>query len=122
MPKWISISDALAEIGEPDTATNLTNHICSNYKVTNRNFTGHRTTDPDKPSPTILARGNGGGGVCAIQHPKNHRRLSVRESAVIQTFPLDFTFSGGLMSTYRQVGNAVAVKFAEALATGFEVT
>ena len=58
-------------------------------------------------------------GYVPIQHPKNHRRLSVRESALIQTFPMDFVFVGGLMSTYRQVGNAVAVKFAEALATGF---
>jgi DNA (cytosine-5)-methyltransferase 1 len=120
LPKWVSISEALVGIGEPHSDANLPNHICSKYKVTNRNFTGHRKTDPDKPSPTILARGNGGGGVCAIQHPKNHRRMSVRESATIQTFPLNFFFCGGLMSTYRQVGNAVAVKFAEAIAQGFK--
>ncbi|MDB2668777.1 DNA cytosine methyltransferase [Alphaproteobacteria bacterium] len=119
LPKWVTISEALTGIGEPDDSANLPNHICSKYKVTNRDFTGHRRTDPDKPSPTILARGNGGGGVCAIQHPNNHRRLSVRESATIQTFPLDFVFHGGLMSGYRQVGNAVAVKFAEAIASGF---
>jgi DNA (cytosine-5)-methyltransferase 1 len=117
--RWISIAEALSGIGEPKKVNNLPNHVCSNYKVTNRDFTGHRRTDPKKPSPTILARGNGGGGVCAIQHPKNHRRLSVRESAVIQTFPLDFVFEGKLMSTYRQVGNAVPVRFAMALAKGF---
>ena len=83
--------------------------------MTNRNFTGHRTTDPNKPSPTILARGNGKGGVCAIQHPKNHRRMSVRESALIQTFPIDFRFNGSMTSMYRQIGNAVPVKFAMAL-------
>ncbi|HBQ5954206.1 TPA: DNA cytosine methyltransferase, partial [Klebsiella pneumoniae subsp. pneumoniae] len=84
--------------------------------ITNRNFTGHRETDPSKPSPTILARGNGKGGVCAIQHPKNHRRMSVRESATIQTFPLDYEFVGSMTSCYRQVGNAVPVLFAESLA------
>lgn len=119
LKRWVTIGEALKDIPEPSLECNLPNHICSKYKLTNRNFTGHRRTDPDKPSPTILARGNGGGGVCAIQHPRNHRRLSVRESAIIQTFPLDFVFIGGLMSTYRQVGNAVAVKFAEALASGF---
>ena len=117
--KWVSISSALEGIGEPDDATNLFNHICSRYKVTNRDFTGHRKTDPEKPSPTILARGNGGGGVCAIPHPHNHRRLSVRESAIMQTFPMDFEFYGSLSSMYRQVGNAVPVKLAEQIARAF---
>ncbi len=112
---WVSIAKALARVPEPDKNHNLPNHIYSKYKVTNRNFTGHRTTDPSKPSPTILARGNGKGGVCAIQHPLNHRRMSIRESATIQTFPLDFEFVGRMNSCYRQVGNAVPVLFAEFL-------
>jgi DNA (cytosine-5)-methyltransferase 1 len=111
----ISIGSALIDIPEPDSNHSLLNHICSKYKVTNRNFTGHRRTDPNKPSPTILARGNGKGGVCAIQHPNNHRRMSVRESAIIQTFPLDFEFTGSMTSMYRQIGNAVPVKFAKCL-------
>lgn len=111
---WVSIGDALCGFPEPGESHFLMNHIGSKYKVSNRNFTGHRRTDPDKPSPTILARGNGKGGVCAIQHPGNHRRLTVRESAIIQSFPLDFEFHGGLMSMYRQVGNAVPVRLAEA--------
>lgn len=109
---WVSISEALNGIPEPDDPmSTLKNHVYSKYKVTNRNFTGHRITDPDKPSPTILARGNGKGGVCAIQHPMNHRRMSVRESAIIQTFPLEFEFVGSMGSMYRQVGNAVPVLF-----------
>ena len=112
---WISIGEALASIPEPDEPHSLPNHICSQYKVTNRNFTGHRWTDPDKPSPTILARGNGKGGVCAIQHPNNHRRMSIRESATIQTFPLQFEFVGKMNACYRQVGNAVPVLFARKL-------
>ena len=112
---WKTIGNALADIPEPEGHHELENHIYSKYKVTNRNFTGHRTTDPNKPSPTILARGNGKGGVCAIQHPKNHRRMSVRESAIIQTFPKDFIFSGSMTSMYRQIGNAVPVKFAKTL-------
>ncbi|MGD9711112.1 MAG: DNA cytosine methyltransferase [Thermomicrobiales bacterium] len=112
---WRTIGEALADIPEPDTEHSLLNHVCSKYKVTNRNFTGHRRTDGSKPSPTILARGNGGGGVCAIPHPKNHRRLTVRESAIVQSFPIDFVFCGGLNSMYRQVGNAVPVELARHL-------
>jgi DNA (cytosine-5)-methyltransferase 1 len=114
--EWISIGEALRDIPEPEESKAiLKNHIYSKYKVTNRNFTGHRKTNPDKPSPTILARGNGKGGVCAIQHPKNHRRMSVRESALVQTFPINFEFVGSMSSTYRQVGNAVPVLFAQHL-------
>ncbi len=112
---WITISQALTHIPEPDAKHNLKNHVFSLYKVTNRNFTGHRRTDPEKPSPTILARGNGKGGVCAIQHPLNHRRMSVREQAALQTFPDDFYFEGKLNSAYRQVGNAVPVLFGRKL-------
>jgi DNA (cytosine-5)-methyltransferase 1 len=111
---WVSISEGLKEVPDPDIyPLTVPNQNYSRYKVTNRNFTGHRTTDPSKACPTILARGDGGGGVCAIQHPRNHRRLSVRESAALQTFPLNFKFFGAMNSQYRQVGNAVAVKFAE---------
>jgi DNA (cytosine-5)-methyltransferase 1 len=112
---WVTVGEALKGMPEPDEDNDYPNHICSKYKVTNRNFTGHRATDPNKPSPTILARGNGKGGVCAIQHPKNHRRMSIRESATIQTFPEDFEFYGSMNSCYRQVGNAVPVLFARRL-------
>lgn len=112
---WVTITEALRNIPEPGNGNDLPNSDFSKYKLNNRNFTGHRWTDPNKPSPTILARGNGGGGVCAIPHPLNHRRMSVRESATIQTFPLEMEFIGGLNSCYRQVGNAVPVIFAKRL-------
>ncbi len=101
--KWVTISEALKDIPEPDESHELKNHVYSKYKVTDRNFTGHRKTDPNKPSPTVLAKDTGGN--VAVHHPKNHRRVSVRESAAIQTFPLDFEFIGGLGSMYRQIGN-----------------
>lgn len=97
---WKTVGEVLLGIPEPSDTDELPNHVGSLYKVTNRNFTGHRATDPDKPSPTILARGNGKGGVCAIQHPRNHRRMTIRESAIVQEFPLDFEFVAGLGSCY----------------------
>ncbi|MFW0782350.1 DNA cytosine methyltransferase [Rossellomorea marisflavi] len=113
---WVTIGEALNDIPEPSEDSALYNHIYSEYKVTNRNFTGHRLVDPNKPSPTILARGNGGGGVVVIQHPNNHRRMSIRETAIIQTFPMDFIFTGSKTSCYRQIGNAVPPLFAKLLA------
>jgi DNA (cytosine-5)-methyltransferase 1 len=41
------------------------------------------------------------------------RRLSFRECAAIQTFPLDMVFCGDLTSKYKQIGNAVPVSLAE---------
>jgi len=112
---WVSIKSALEHYPEPTEPNDYLNHICSTYKVEYRNFTGHRKTDPDKPSPTILARGNGKGGVCAIPHYNGKRRLTIRESATIQTFPETFEFIGQMNSCYRQIGNAVPVKFAHML-------
>ena len=115
LPKWISIKSAIGHFPDPDSDNDVINHVYSSYKVEYRNFTGHRQTDPDKPSPTILARGNGKGGVCAIPHYNGKRRLSIRESASVQTFPEDFHFHGTMNSCYRQIGNAVPVMFAELL-------
>lgn len=112
---WVSIQEAIGHFPDPDQENDILNHIYSAYKVTYRNFTGHRQTDPSKPSPTILARGNGKGGVCAIPHYNGKRRLTIRESASIQTFPETFHFVGTMNSCYRQIGNAVPVKFAKLL-------
>lgn len=112
---WVSIKEAIDHFPDPDTENNVLNHVYSAYKVVYRNFTGHRKTDPNKPSPTVLARGNGGGGVCAIPHYNGKRRLTIRESASIQTFPEDFHFVGAMNSCYRQIGNAVPVLFAKKL-------
>ncbi len=113
--KWISIQTALDSL--KNYKNSFPNNMGSKYKVEFRNFTGHRQTNKDLPSPTILARGNGKGGVCAIPHPNGDRRLTVRESALIQTFPINFEFFGSINSMYRQIGNAVPVLYAKKIGT-----
>jgi DNA (cytosine-5)-methyltransferase 1 len=46
--------------------------------------------------------------------------MSVRECAIIQTFPDDFEFFGSLGNMYKQIGNAVPVKLAELVAKGIK--
>jgi DNA (cytosine-5)-methyltransferase 1 len=59
-----------------------------------------RITNWDTPSDTITA-------TSPEIHVNKKRRLSVRECAILQTFPDDFVFTGSLNSMYRQIGNAV---------------
>lgn len=61
----------------------------------------------DKPAPTITTRfhsfSNGRFG-----HPEEHRAISIREGATLQTFPRDYFFvASNLDSLARQIGNAV---------------
>ena len=48
-----------------------------------------------------------------IIHPSQHRLLSVREAARIQTFPDHFEFEGGISNTQQQVSDAVPVDLAK---------
>ncbi len=68
-----------------------------------------RINNWDRPSDTITATG-------PEIHPNKKRRMSVRECAIIQTFPNDFVFEGSLGNMYKQIGNAVPVKLGEKVA------
>ena len=49
-------------------------------------------------------------------HPIETRPLTVREYARIQTFPDSYVFEGSMGNQYKQIGNAVPVKLAHAMA------
>ena len=65
-----------------------------------------RITNWDRPSDTITA-------TSPEIHVNKERRLSARECAMLQTFPMNYKFEGSLNIVYRQIGNAVPVKLAE---------
>lgn len=66
----------------------------------------------DEVAPTITARfdsftrGKFG-------HPVQDRSVSLREGALLQTFPIDFEFTGNKVDIARQIGNAVPPIMAE---------
>jgi len=119
MKPWVSIGEALAHIPEPEDAPDLPNHTYSKYKLRFNNYLGHRRVDPGRPAPTVTARGDDRGGVVVLHHPGNHRRMSCREMAIAQSFPMGFVFVGSQTSVYRQVANAVPPLMAEAIARAF---
>lgn len=68
----------------------------------------------DEVAPTITARfdsftrGKFG-------HPDQPRSISLREGAILQTFPMDFMFTGNKVDVARQIGNAVPPVLAECI-------
>ena len=68
----------------------------------------------DRAAPTLTSRcnslSNGRFG-----HPEQHRAVSLREAAALQTFSDDYEFFGSKNGIARWIGNAVPVRFAEAL-------
>lgn len=71
----------------------------------------------DEPAPTMTTRCTT--PACGqFVHPTESRALTLREAAVIQTFPLTYTFHGGRGqggAVERQIGNAVPVRMAHGL-------
>jgi len=87
-----------------------------------RNNPGHRHMDVygrlawDKPSGTITARFDSfTRGKFA--HPIEHRSITLREGARLQTFPDTFIFEGSREEVAKQIGNAVPPLLAEVLGT-----
>lgn len=86
-------------------------HLMENYKDRSRCHTGiyHRLRS-DTPSVVI-----GNYRKNMLIHPIEHRGLSVREAARLQSFPDWFTFKGSIGFQQQQVGNAVPPLLAQAV-------
>ncbi len=85
-------------------------------KVKGNGF-GWQIIKKDEPSYTISARYWKDGSDALVRYSDNEiRMLTERECARIQTFPDDYKFSGNKRAVYMQIGNAVPVKLAMAIA------
>jgi DNA mismatch endonuclease Vsr len=71
--------------------------------------------DWNLPSYTVTTQFNNVTTGC-FTHPTEHRSLSVREGARLQTFPDSYQFVGSVVSRCRQIGNAVPPLLASVLA------
>lgn len=103
---WVTLKEAIGDLPQ-NYDERIPNHAGTKHKVKINGYVGNRVLYWDKPSPTIMGRGSRTGGPVIHPHPSLKRRLSVRETARIQSFPDNFIFFGSISSQYAQVGNAV---------------
>jgi DNA (cytosine-5)-methyltransferase 1 len=87
-------------------------HMRNSALIGHRNVYGRMAWDDVAPTITArfdsFTRGQFG-------HPEQHRSITLREGALLQTFPGDFVFSGNKVDVARQIGNAVPPKLAAVL-------
>jgi DNA (cytosine-5)-methyltransferase 1 len=138
--EYVSVDDVLPrrQIGEPNPSQVF---YAKNPELRPNPYHGHlfngggRAIERNRPSPTILASAGGNkthffddlnlvpeyhshlakGGAPRTGALPGARRLTVLESAVLQTFSKDMSFSGPRSAQYEQIGNAVPPLLAKIL-------
>jgi DNA (cytosine-5)-methyltransferase 1 len=98
--------------------THLPKELLADCHRREADLIGHRNVygrmSWDDVAPTITARFDSfTRGM--FGHPEQDRTVSLREGALLQTFPDDYFFSGTKVEVARQIGNAVPPKLAEAI-------
>lgn len=82
----------------------------------------YRNLEWDKPSPTVVAHLHKDGLMFIHPDAEQARSITVREAALLQSFPKDYEFIGSQGTCYKMIGNAVPPKMAKGIANGiFEV-
>jgi len=123
--RWRTVRDALRGLPEPNEGVDYqASHEIMNheYRGGAKIYPGHTGSEIDQPSKALKAGGHGvpGGENMIRYHDGSVRYFTVRESARIQTFPDDYHITGSWGEAMRQLGNAVPVRLAEAVASSVQ--
>ena len=87
-------------------------------KITGKdtNHNKYRNIEWNKPSPTIVSHLYKDGLMFIHPDVKQLRSITIREAALLQSFPMDYEFIGSSAYCYKMIGNAVPVLFAKSIA------
>jgi DNA (cytosine-5)-methyltransferase 1 len=116
---WRTVRDAIGDLPDPEhfpaAALKVANH---RFQPGARSYLGHTGSPLDEPAKTLKAGVHGvpGGENMLSRLDGSVRYFTVRESARLQTFPDDFVFNGAWSEAMRQLGNAVPLQLAAAVA------
>ncbi len=114
---WMTVREAISDLPDPERypENKVLNHV---FNPGARAYPGHTGSPLDEPAKTLKAGAHGvpGGENMLARVDGSVRYFTVREAARIQTFPDDFVFIGAWSEAMRQLGNAVPVKLAQAVA------
>ncbi len=80
------------------------------------NHAKYRNLEWDKPSPTIVAHLYKDGLMFIHPDIEQSRSITVKEAALLQSFPHDFEFLGGQGFCFKMIGNAVPPEMARNIA------
>ena len=107
-----SVIERLSNIPEGKNIADIIDYLPDDLKISK--FYSRGSTQRlyrYKPAPTLVP-----GHSNFPIHPLEHRSITVREAATITGFPLYYKFVGSHTSRCMQVGNAVPVQLAFAIA------
>jgi DNA (cytosine-5)-methyltransferase 1 len=115
---WTTVRDVLAGLPAPPVGAEpigVRNHVAQPGA---RSYPGHTGSPMDAPAKTLKAGVHGvPGGENMLRNTNGTvRYFTVREAARIQTFPDHYVFKGAWGEAMRQIGNAVPVLLAQAVA------
>ena len=82
------------------------------------NHAKYRNLEWNKPSPTIVAHLHKDGLMFIHPDIRQARSITVKEAAMLQSFPDDFEFVGSMGDCYKMIGNAVPPEMARLIADG----
>ena len=90
------------------------------YKITGHHtlYAKYKSLYWDKPSHTIVAHLSKDGYMFIHPDPEQARSITIREAALLMTFPMDYEFIGNTAMCYKMIGNAVPVLMAKGIANG----
>jgi DNA (cytosine-5)-methyltransferase 1 len=141
---FVQLKDVFKNLKEPEETKDLSQRFYSKAKFMGKHCQGQTEVKPNSISPTIrsehhgniefrrLSLENGGQNFEELKRGYKERRLTVRECALIQTFPPDFQFviesksgrKGSFLvspsQAYKIIGNAVPPLLAFNLAMRIE--
>lgn len=116
---WRTVRDAISNLPDPELDPRRSARVDSHrFQPGARSYPGHTGSPLDAPAKTLKAGVHGvPGGENMLRRPDGSvRYFTIRESARLQTFPNEYQFHGAWSECMRQIGNAVPVDLAHAVA------